>query len=98
MTALRAGAIAVAMLSGMCAFIALAVGSPLQFGVSLGLCAACCIAVDFIEWVQAPVARVYAVALTPLNHGYRPDHVVFASRGGVHISPPACRAATRLAA
>ena len=97
MTALRAGSIAVAMLSGMCAFIALAVGSPLQFGVSLALCAAGWIAVDFIERVHAHAPRVSAVALTPLNRGYRPDHVVFAGGGG-HISPPACQAATRLAA
>ncbi len=96
MTALRAGAIAIAMLSSACAFIALAVGSPLQFGVSLAVCCAGWIAADFIAW-DAHGARVSAIRVTPHNRDYSPGHVV--SVGGSDYFPaPALSAETRLAA
>ena len=97
MTALRAGAIAVAALSGACALIALAVGSPLQFGVSLALCAAGWIAVDFFERTHAP--HPHAIPVAPINRVYRPGHVVFANRGeSVCFSPSTSRHEARLAA
>lgn len=97
MTALLAGAIAIAMVSGMCALTALAVGSPFQFGVSLAACAAGWIVADFMESTNAHTPRECAIQVIPLNRGYRPDRVVFAGGGG-HVSPPACQAAPRVAA
>ncbi len=97
MTALRAGAIVVAMLSGTCAFIALAVGSPLQFGVSLALSAAGWIGADFFERVHAP--RPHAIPVAPINRVYHPGHVVFVSKGeSACLSPSASRPEARLAA
>lgn len=97
MTALRAGAIAVAALSGACALIALTVGSPLQFGVSLALSAAGWIGADFFERMRAP--RPHAIPVAPINRVYRPGHVVFPSRReSVCFSPSTSRPEARLAA
>jgi len=95
MTAVRAYAIAIATLAGACAVLALAVGSPLQFGIALALCGAGWIAADFIEWAHAP--RVCAIPVSPLGRGYSADHVVFAGGAG-HSLPAATRAEIRLAA
>ncbi len=97
MTALRAGAIAVSALSGACALIALTVGSPLQFGVSLALSAAGWIGADLFERVHAP--RPHAIPVAPVNRVYRPGHVVFVSRGeSVCLSPSASGPEAKLAA
>ncbi len=97
MTALRAGAIAVAALSGACTLIALTVGSPLQFGVSLALSAAGWIGADFFERVHAP--RPHAIPVASINRVYRSGHVVFASKGeSVCLSRSASRPEARLAA
>ncbi len=97
MTALRAGAIAIAVLSGARALIALAVGSPLQFGVSLALCGAGWITADFIEWTNAHAPRVCAIPVTRRNRGYRPSHVVFVG-GSEYFPAPILLAETRLVA
>lgn len=49
MTLLYAGTLAVAVVSGICALVALAAGSPLQFGVTSAVFGAGWIATDFIE-------------------------------------------------
>lgn len=48
-TALRTGAIASAIVSGTYALVALAIGTPLEFGVALALCGASWIAADYLE-------------------------------------------------
>jgi hypothetical protein len=48
-TTLHICAITISVFSGTCALVALAAGSPLEFGVALAFCAAWLIAVDFIE-------------------------------------------------
>jgi hypothetical protein len=97
MTALRAGAIAIAVLSGMCALITLAVGSPLQFGASLAVCGAGWIAADFIEWTNAHAPRVCAIPVTRRNRGYGPNHVVFVG-GSEYLPAPTLSVETPLAA
>lgn len=96
MTTLRAGAIALTMLSGACALTALVVGSPLQFGVSLALAAAGWIGADFLER-HAPCP--HGIPVAPINRVYRRDHVVFAGTGeSESFSPSAFRPEARLAA
>ena len=46
MMAFRTAAIAVAIVSGVCALVALLVGSPLEFGVALASCGLCWVAAD----------------------------------------------------
>ncbi len=79
MTILQTGAIAIAILSGLCALVALAAGSPLQFGVALALCGAGWIGADFIEWTveRECAARRCAVPVARLNPGSGSGHVVF---------------------
>ena len=48
-TLLYAGTLVLAAVSGICALVALAAGSPLQFGVALALFGAGWIVTDFIE-------------------------------------------------
>ena len=57
-TALHAGAVVVTAVSGICALVALAAGSPLQFGSALAAFAAGWIAADFF---QSAVGREPAV-------------------------------------
>ncbi len=99
MTTLHTGAIAIAVLSGTCALVAFAVGSPLQFGVALALCGAAWIAADFIEWTveHDGAARRCAVPVARLTPGYGPCRVVFVG-GDECFSRPAPRAGTGLAA
>jgi uncharacterized membrane protein len=49
LTTLHICAITLSVVSGTCALVALAAGSPLEFGVALALSAAWLIAADFIE-------------------------------------------------
>lgn len=49
-THLHSAAIAVAFVSGSYALIALAVGSPIAFGIPLALCGASWVAAHFLEW------------------------------------------------
>jgi hypothetical protein len=76
--ALHLGAITVTFLSGACALVALAVGSPLQFGAALALCGAGWIAADFIESTveHQPAAHRCAVVATTPNCGYGSGRVV----------------------
>ena len=97
---LYAGTIVVAVVSGICALVALAAGSPLQFGVALALFGAGWIAADFIERTvergQERFARRCVVAVAPVP-AYRPSRVVYAGRCE-HFSRPAPRVASKLAA
>jgi len=99
MTTLHAGAVAIAFLSGTLALVALAVGSPLQFGVALASCAAGWIAADFVESTaeRQRAARRCAVPATRLNPGYESGRVVYVGRPE-HFSRPSPRAETVLAA
>ncbi len=94
------GTIVVAVVSGICALVALAAGSPLQFGVALALFGAGWIAADFIERTvergQERFARRCVVAVAPVP-AYRPSRVVYAGRCE-HFSRPAPRIASKLAA
>ena len=91
MITLHVGAITVAFISGVLALVALAVGSPLQFGVAMASCGAGWIAADFIRWtvLHERGARRCAVPVTRLNPGYRSGHVVYI--GGVECSSRAAR-------
>jgi hypothetical protein len=96
MTLLYAGTLAVAVVSGICALVALAAGSPLQFGVTSAVFGAGWIATDFIERTtergQERFARQCVVA-QPVP-GYQP------SRGGGcgHLSQPDRHVVSKLAA
>lgn len=97
MTALRAGAITIAFVSGTLALVALAVGSPLQFGTALALCGAGWIATDFIEHTAIPARRRCAVPAERLNAGFETCRVVHI--GARECFPaPTPSAGTRLAA
>lgn len=101
MTTLHTAAVAIAVVSGICALVALAAGSPLQFGVALALFGTGWIAADFIEssaqrgqeraahWCAVPVARP--------NPRYGSCRVVYVG-GAEHFSQPVSRAGTELAA
>ncbi|MGB8387582.1 MAG: hypothetical protein WCE76_07025 [Mycobacterium sp.] len=101
MTALHAGAITIAVLSGICALAALAAGSPLEFGVALALFGVGWIAADFIEWTierdRERAARRGALPAARSYPDHNPCHVVFIGRGA-HFSRPAPRAVSRSAA
>ncbi|MEE6176770.1 hypothetical protein [Mycobacterium sp. 050134] len=75
-------AISLVVVSGTCAFAALAVGSPLQFGVALALCGAGWIAVDYIGTIDrrrsAPRRALPAVQVNP---GYGSLRVVYVGGG-----------------
>lgn len=79
-TTLRVCAIAVSAVSGICAVIALAVGSPLEFGVAMALCAGWLIAADFIESsVEGQrAARRRAVPSAQFNRSSEQYRVLFA--------------------
>lgn len=80
LAALHAVVLVVAVVSGICALVALAAGSPLQFGVAAALFGAGWIASDVIERTvacgQERPARQRAVAVP----AYRPTRVVYAGR------------------
>ena len=99
MTTLHTGAITIAVMSGICALVALVAGSPLEFGVALALCGAGWIAADFIEWTveRERAACRCAVPAARLKPGYGSCHVVFVG-GDEYFSHPASRAGTRSAA
>ncbi len=98
-TTLYAGALVIAVVSGICALVALAAGSPLQFGVALALFGAGWIAADFIERTveRERAARRCAVPASWPIPSYGSCRVVYVGRGE-HFSPPAPRAGTGLAA
>lgn len=97
MMAFRTAAIAVAIVSGICAMVALLVGSPLEFGVALASCGLCWVAADSIEWtVQRERAAGRQPALAALlNSGYSS----YPACVGVdeYFSRPPSRAAIELA-
>ena len=99
MTTLRLGATTVAFLSGVLALVALAVGSPLQFGVALASCGAGWIAADFIRWTveYERAARRCAVPVARLSPGYPSSHVVYIG-GGACSSHATHRSESALAA
>ncbi|KKC02569.1 hypothetical protein AWC17_04550 [Mycobacterium nebraskense] len=99
-TLLYAGTLVLAVVSGICALVALAAGSPLQFGVALALFGAGWIVTDFIERSERRQERfprpcVDTVARTV--PAYRPSRVVHAGRCE-HFSRPAPRVVSKLAA
>jgi len=98
-TPLYAGTVAVVVVSGFCALVALAAGSPLQFGVALAIFGAGWIAADFIECTvetgQERLAGRGAVVPRPVP-AYRPSRVVYAGRCE-HFMRPGLRAVSRLA-
>lgn len=100
-TTLHAGALIIAVVSGICALVALAAGSPLQFGVALALFGAGWIAADFIERAvereRERADRRYAVAVPRPIPGHRSCRVVYVGRGE-HFSRAVPRAGARLAA
>jgi hypothetical protein len=69
LTALRTGAIVVAVASGSYALAALLVGSPLEFGAGLASCGACWITADFIEWTDERERVAGRVAAALLGSG-----------------------------
>jgi hypothetical protein len=77
---LRVCAIAVSAVSGICAAVALAVGSPLEFGVAMALSAGWLIAADLIESnVEGRRAtRQRAIPSAQFNRPFAPYRVVFA--------------------
>ncbi|OBI29354.1 hypothetical protein [Mycobacterium sp. E2238] len=98
-TLLYAATLVVAVASGICALVALAAGSPLQFGMAAAVFGASWIATDFIERTVARAQERFArqcVVTRPVP-GYRPSRVVY---GGdyEHFSRPAPRVVSKLAA
>jgi hypothetical protein len=93
---LRVCAIAISAVSGICAVVALAVGSPLEFGVAMALCAGWLIAADFIESSAEGqrAARQLAVPSAQFKRASEPYRVVFAG-GEPSARPPRRRTATR---
>ncbi|OBH92589.1 hypothetical protein [Mycobacterium sp. E2733] len=99
LTLLYAGTLAVAVVSGICALVALAAGSPLQFGVASAVFGAGWIATDFIERTAARGQERFArqcVVARPVP-GYRPSRVVYGVGCG-HFSRPERHVMSRLAA
>ncbi|UXA05138.1 hypothetical protein KXD96_19525 [Mycobacterium sp. SMC-2] len=90
-TLLYVGTLVLAVVSGICALVALAAGSPLQFGVALALFGAGWIVTDFIErYRQERFARRPVPA-------YQRSRVVHTGRCE-HFSRPAPRVVSKLAA
>ncbi|OCB22112.1 hypothetical protein A5674_26795 [Mycobacterium malmoense] len=100
LAALHAATLVVAVVSGICALVALAAGSPLQFGVALALFGAGWIASDFIERAvgcgQQRPARQRAAVARPVPP-YRSTRVVYAGRHE-HFSRPAPSVVREMAA
>lgn len=100
-TPLHIGAVTIAVVSGICALVALAVGSPLQFGIALALFGAGWMVADFIESTPRRehecVAQRRVVPALRFNPGYESCHVVYVG-SGEHFSHPASRTGIRLAA
>jgi hypothetical protein len=99
MTALHTGAIVAAILSGICAAVALVAGTPFQFGAALALCGAGWIVADFIEWTderERALRRCAVLAGRPAP-GSGSCHAAYVG-GGEYFSRPAHRAGTGLAA
>lgn len=97
--ALHTGAVVVAVVSGISALVALAAGSPLQFGIALALFGAGWIAADFLqstELCERGVQRCAVAAARP-NRGYGSGHVVYLG-GGQQFSCPAPQTEHELAA
>lgn len=100
LTALHLGAVTFAAVSGICALVALAVGSPLQFGIALASSGAGWIATDLIERTVERGHERFArrcVAVARPVPAYRPSRVVYAGRCQ-HFSRPAPRVVSKLAA
>jgi hypothetical protein len=95
-TTLRVCAIAVSAVSGVCTVVALAVGSPLEFGVAMALCAGWLIAADFIgsSVERQRAARQCAVPSARFNRAAEPYRFVFAG-GEPGARPLRRRTATR---
>ncbi|OBF72795.1 hypothetical protein A5750_01815 [Mycobacterium sp. 852002-51613_SCH5001154] len=100
-TLLYAGTLVVAVVSGICALVALAAGSPLQFGISAAVFGASWIATDFIERTVARgrerFARRCEITVGRSVPGYRPSRVVYTG-DYEHFSRPAPRVVSKLAA
>ncbi len=98
---LYAGTLVVAVVSGICALVALATGSPLQFGVALALFGAGWIAADFMERTvergQERFAGRCVVAVARPAPAYRPSRVVYAG-SCERFSRPAPRVVSKFAA
>lgn len=70
----------VAAVAGLCAFTALAVGSPLQFGTAAAVCAAAWLAVDF---VASTAGTEHPAEVRPLSaQPPSPGNVYFFGRQG----------------
>ncbi len=97
--ALHAGAVIVAVVSGACALVALAAGSPLQFGTALAVFGAGWIVADFFQSTagREPGVQQYAVQAARLQPGRETCRVVHLG-GGEHFSLPAPRTGQGLAA
>ncbi len=100
-TTLQTAAVAIAVVSGICALVALAAGSPLQFGVALAVFGSGWIAADFIGSTVARererAAQRCAFPAARLNAGYGSSRIV-CSGGGDHFPRTAPRTQSRLAA
>jgi hypothetical protein len=90
LTTLHICAITLSVVSGTCALVALAAGSPLEFGVALALCAAWLIGADFIESnverERERAARRRAVPPAPLRPAHDTCRVMFV-RGAAQRRP-----------
>ncbi len=93
------GAVMLTVVSSACALAALAVGSPLQFGVALALCAAGWIATDFAQRTVEPTqfTRRCAVVRVRVNPGHGSGRVVYAG-GHARFARPVPSTVTQLAA
>ena len=87
--AFRAGAVIAAIASGFYAMVALVVGSPLEFGVALALCAAGWVAADFIDWAveDAHADRRCATAAAGIGPGYGSPRLAFIGSGECSSRP-----------
>lgn len=99
-TLIYASTLVLTVVSGICALVALAVGSPLQFGVTLALFGAGWIVTDFIERSerrQERFARPCVDTIARTAPTYRPSRVVYAG-SCEHFSRPAPPVVSKLAA
>lgn len=91
-TTLYTAAVTVTVVSGICALVALAAGSPLQFGIALALFGAGWIATDFIQTTverqRERAAIRCAVPVARPNPGYGSCRVLYVG-GGRRVSHPA---------